>query len=220
MNINLRGGYFMSKMLIEAMAELNEDLVLEEVTALINSNVPALDIIGDLQKGIEIVGKRFEEKLYFMSELIISGEIFKEASEILGETIPSGTSMYGTFVIGTIYGDIHDVGKNIVSTVMSSNDFEVIDLGVDVPTEKFIEAIRHYRPKVIAISCLLTNCFDNVKECIKAIEEAGLRKDTKILIGGGPLDEDACKYVNADTVCKTAQKTVEYCKKIYCNESV
>lgn len=210
----------MSRVLIEAMAELNEDLVVEEVRSLINDNVPALDIIGYLQKGIEIVGKRFEEKVYFMSELIISGEIFKEASEILGEAIPSGTSKYGTFVIGTIYGDIHDVGKNIVSTVMSSNDFEVIDLGVDVSIEKFIEAIKHYKPKVIAISCLLTNCFDNVKECIKAIGDAGLRKDTKILIGGGPLDEETCKYVKADTVCKTAQKTVEYCKKIYDNEFI
>lgn len=210
----------MSKILIEAMAELNEDLVIEEVTALMNNNVPALDIIGYLQKGIEIVGKRFEEKVYFMSELIISGEIFKEASQILGEAIPSGTSKYGIFVIGTIYGDIHDVGKNIVSTVMSSNDFEVIDLGVDVPTEKFIEAIKHYRPKVMAISCLLTNCFDNVKECIKAIEDAGLRKETKILIGGGPLDEDTCKYVEADTVCKTAHQTVEYCKKVHDNEFI
>lgn len=205
----------MSRILIDAMAELNEDLVIEEVRSLIDNNVPSLDIIGYLQKGIEIVGKRFEEKIYFMSELIISGEIFKEASEILGEAIPSGSSKYGVFVIGTIYGDIHDVGKNIVSTVMSSNDFEVIDLGVDVTTERFIEAIQYYKPKVMAISCLLTNCYDNVKECIKAIDDAGLRKDTKILIGGGPLDEATCKYVKADTVCKTALQTVEYCKKIY-----
>lgn len=205
----------MSKKLVEAMAELNEDIVIEEVKTLISRNVPALEIIGYLQEGIGVVGKRFEEKKYFMSELIISGEIFKEASDILGETIPSGTSKYGVFVIGTIYGDIHDVGKNIVSTVMSSNDFEVVDLGVDVPTEKYIEAIKQYKPKVIGISCLLTNCFDNVKECIQAIEDAGLRKDVKVLIGGGPLDKDTCKYVKADTVCKTAQQTVEYCKKTY-----
>ncbi|WP_411681748.1 B12-binding domain-containing protein [Clostridium thailandense] len=205
----------MSKILIEAMAELNEDLVIEEVKNLMNNNVPAMDIISYLQKGIEIVGKRFEEKIYFMSELIISGEIFKEASEILGTAIPTGTSKYGIFVIGTIYGDIHDIGKNIVSTVMSGNDFEVIDLGVDVPPEKFIEAIRNYKPKAVAISCLLTNCFDNVKKCIEDIEASGLRNETKIVIGGGPLDEDTCKYVKADVICKTAQQTVEYCKKMY-----
>lgn len=203
----------MSKKLVEAMAELNEDLVIAEVKNLISRNIPVLKIIGYLQEGIGIVGKRFEEKKYFMSELIISGEIFKEASKILGETIPSGTSKYGIFVIGTIYGDIHDVGKNIVNTFMSSNDFEVVDLGVDVPPERFIEAIKQYKPKVVGISCLLTNCFDNVKECIQAIEDAGLRKEVKILIGGGPVDEGTCKYVGADAVCKTAQQTVEYCKE-------
>jgi dimethylamine corrinoid protein len=203
----------MSNKLVEAMAELNEDLVIAEVKDLINRNIPVLEIIGYLQEGIVIVGKRFQEKIYFMSELIISGEIFKEVSEILGGTIPSGTSKYGVFVIGTIYGDIHDVGKNIVNTFMSSNDFEVVDLGVDVPIEKFIEAIKHYKPKVVGISCLLTNCFDNLKECIQAIEDAGLRKEVKILIGGGVVDEDTCKYVGADTVCKTAQQTVEYCKE-------
>jgi methanogenic corrinoid protein MtbC1 len=207
----------MSKKLVEAMAELDEDTVLAEVKNLISSHVPALDIIGYLQEGISIVGKRFEERTYFMSELIISGEIFKEVSDILGERIPSGTSKYGTFVVGTIYGDIHDIGKNIVSTVMSSNDFEVIDLGVDVLAEKYIEAIKQYRPKVIGISCLLTNGFDNVKECIEKIEKEGLRKYVKVLIGGGPLDEEARKYVKADVVCKTAQETVEYCKKIYDN---
>lgn len=203
----------MSNKLVEAMAELNEDLVIAEVKDLINRNIPVLEIIGYLQEGIVIVGKRFQEKIYFMSELIISGEIFKEVSEILGGTIPSGTSKYGVFVIGTIYGDIHDVGKNIVNTFMSSNDFEVVDLGVDVPIEKFIEAINQYKPKVVGISCLLTNCFDNVKECIQAVEDAGLRKEVKILIGGGPVDEDTRKYVGADAVCKTAQQTVEYCKE-------
>lgn len=203
----------MSKKLVEAMAELDEDLVIAEVKKLIDRNIPVLKIVGYLQEGIVIVGKRFEEKKYFMSELIISGEIFKEVSKILGETIPYGTSKYGIFVIGTIYGDIHDVGKNIVNTFMSSNDFEVVDLGVDVPPEKFIEAIKQYKPKVVGISCLLTNCFDNVKECIQAIEDAGLRKEIKILVGGGPVDEDTCKYVGADVVCKTAQQTVEYCKE-------
>lgn len=205
----------MSKELIEAMSELDEDKVIAQVKALIKNHVSPMDIIGYLQKGISIVGKRFEERIYFMSELIISGEIFKEASDILGETILPGTSKHGIFVIGTIYGDIHDIGKNIVSIVMSSNDFEVIDLGVDVPTEKFIEAIRKYRPEVVAISCLLTNGFDNVKECIQRIEQEGLREYVKVLIGGGPMSEEAREYVKADVVCKTAQETVEYCKKVY-----
>jgi methylmalonyl-CoA mutase cobalamin-binding domain/chain len=205
---------FMSKKLVEAMADLEEDAVLAEVKALKAQNVPALDIIAYLQEGMSIVGKRFEEKEYFLSELIMSAEIFNEASQLLGGGMGgAGSSKYGTFVMGTIYDDIHDIGKNIVTTVMSSNGFNVIDLGVDVPTAKYVEAIKQYKPKVIGISCLLTTAFDNIKECIQTLEKEGLRKDIKILIGGGPVDEATCKYVGADHVCKNAQETVEYSKK-------
>ncbi|MCR4435993.1 MAG: cobalamin-dependent protein [Clostridiales bacterium] len=204
----------MSKKLVEAMADLEEDAVLAEVKALKAQNVPALDIIAYLQEGMSIVGKRFEEKEYFLSELIMSAEIFNEASQLLGGGMGgAGSSKYGTFVMGTIYDDIHDIGKNIVTTVMSSNGFNVIDLGVDVPTAKYVEAIKQYKPKVIGISCLLTTAFDNIKECIQTLEKEGLRKDIKILIGGGPVDEATCKYVGADHVCKNAQETVEYSKK-------
>lgn len=203
----------MSTKLINAMADLEEEIVLEEVKSLKEQKVPSLEIISFLQEGMGIVGKRFEEKEYFLSELIMSAEIFNEASEILGGAGEETSSKYGTFVIGTIYDDIHDIGKNIVSTVMKSNGFNVIDLGVDVPTAKFIEAIKEYKPKVVGISCLLTTCFDNIKECISSIEAAGLRKDLKILIGGGPVDEATGKYVGADHVCKNAQQTVDLCKK-------
>ena len=204
----------MSKRLVESMADLDEDVVLEEVKALKEQGVDPLDIIASLQEGMGIVGKRFEEKEYFLSELIMSAEVFNEASQLLGGMEQSGSSKYGVFVLGTIYDDIHDIGKNIVTTVMRSNGFEVIDLGVDVPTARFIEAIKEYKPKVVGISCLLTTCFDNVKECIEAIEDAGLRNDTKILIGGGPVDEATGKYVKADVVAKNAQNTVDYCKEL------
>lgn len=205
----------MNEVLINAMADLNEDLVIDEVNSLLKANVPVMNIIGYLQKGIEIVGKRFQEKKYFMSELIISGEIFKEASNILENFMPSGTPKDGVFVIGTIYGDIHDIGKNIVCTAMNNNDFKVIDLGTDVSTEKFIRAIKEYHPKVIAISCLLTNCFENLKECIQSIKSTEFGNEVKILIGGGVLDDQVREYVNADFFCKTVQETVQYCKEIY-----
>lgn len=203
----------MSKKLVEAMADLDEDVVLAEVKALKAQGTPALDIIASLQEGMEIVGNRFEKKEYFLSELIMSAEVFNEASEIIGGMGETGKSKNGIFVIGTIYDDIHDIGKNIVTTVMRSNGFEVIDLGVDIPTDKFIEAVKQYKPKVVGISCLLTTCFDNVKECIKAIGDAGLRESTKVLVGGGPVDDAAGEYMGADIVCKNAQQTVEYCKK-------
>jgi dimethylamine corrinoid protein len=113
--------------------------------------VDPLDIIAYLQEGMGIVGKRFEDKEYFLSELIMSAEIFNEASKLIGGAAASGTSKYGNFVMGTIYDDIHDIGKNIVTTVMRSNGFNVIDLGVDVPTAKYIEAIKEHKPKCIGI---------------------------------------------------------------------
>ncbi|MDW8803131.1 cobalamin-dependent protein [Clostridium sp. A1-XYC3] len=203
----------MSKRLVEAMAALDEDVVLEEVQSLKNRGVEPLEIIESLQEGMSIVGKRFESKEYFLSELIMSAEVFNEATKLFGGMDKSGKSKNGVFVLGTIYDDIHDIGKNIVTTVMRSNGFEVIDLGVDVSTAKFIEAIRQYKPKVVGISCLLTTCFDNVKECIQAIKDAGLRNGVKVLIGGGPIDEATGKYVKADIVAKNAQNTVDYCKQ-------
>ncbi|MBV7273477.1 cobalamin-dependent protein [Clostridium sp. PL3] len=203
----------MSKKLIEAMADLDEDVVLEEVKALKDQGVSPLEIIESLQEGMGIVGKRFEEKEYFLSELIMSAEVFNEASQLLGGVGQAGEAKNGVFVLGTIYDDIHDIGKNIVTTVMRSNGFEVIDLGVDVPTAKFIEAIKKHKPKVVGISCLLTTCFDNVKECIQAIEDEGLRNDVKVLIGGGPVDEATGKYVKADVIAKNAQNTVDYCRQ-------
>ncbi len=217
-NINLiiaKGEIGMSQILIQAMADLNEDVVLEEVRSLKGQNVDPLEIVAALQEGMRIVGNRFEEKEYFLSELIMAAEIFNEASQMLGGAGEGSESKYGAFVMGTIYDDIHDIGKNIVSTIMSSNGFRVIDLGVDASTAKYIEAIKEYKPKAIGISCLLTTCFDNIKECITSIETAGLRDGLTIIIGGGPVDEATGKYVKADYVCRNAQQTVDLCKKLY-----
>ncbi len=204
----------MSQKLIDAMADLNEDDVIAEVKTLLAGGVANLDIISALQAGMGIVGKRYEEKEYYLSELIMSASIFEEAGKLLGPGGAGGGSKYGTFLIGTIYQDVHDIGKNIVTAVLSSNGFNVVDIGVDVPTATFLEAIRKHDPKVIGISCLLTTCFANVQECIKAIEAAGLRDGRRILVGGGPVDEAAGKYMGADAVCKDAMAAVNYCKDV------
>ncbi len=205
----------MNDKLITAMADLDEEKVLYEVKTELDKKTPAMDIITMLQAGMGIVGKRFEEKEYYLSELIMSSEVFQAATNLFGGLAPGNfNSKYGTFVMGTIYGDIHDIGKNIVTTVMSSNGINVIDIGIDVSTEKYIEAIKTNKPKAIGISCLLTTAFDNIKECIQSIEKAGLRKDLKIIIGGGPVDKVTGEYVGADMVCKNPQQAVEYCKTI------
>lgn len=199
----------------KALGELNEEAVLKGTQELYDKGVPALDILAALQKGMEHVGRKFEAKEYFLSELIMSADIFKSAANILGDAFTADNSkQLGTVVIGTVKDDIHDIGKDIVVTILKCNGFNVIDLGVDVPHEKFVEAVKENKPQVIGMSCLLTTAFDNMRDAIAAIEAAGLREGRKILIGGGPTDEKVCAYVKADGVCKSAQEAVEACKKI------
>lgn len=199
----------------KALAELDEDSVLDGVKGLFEQGVLIFDILAALQKGMEEVGKKFEAKEYFLSELIMSADVFKEATGLLGDAFKTNASeTLGTVVMGTVKEDIHDIGKDIVVTILKCNGFNVIDLGVDVPYEKFVEAIKEHNPKIIGLSCLLTSAFDNMKGTIVAIEEAGLREGRTILIGGGPTDQKVLEYVNADMVCMNAQEAVETCKKI------
>lgn len=199
----------MSEIIVEALSELREDELLEAVRTEHDKGVPALDIVGQLQKGMRVIGDRFERQEYFLSEMIMASEIFKEAVAILGEEFAAaGDAKYGTFVIGTIFGDIHDIGKDIVASTLSCNGFKVVDLGVEVPAEKWIAAIKEQKPRVIGISSLLTTAFDNIKKAIKEIDEAGLRSKVKILVGGGPMTQEVCDYVGADGYGKDVQAAI------------
>lgn len=199
----------MNQKIIDAMADLEDEQLMEEVEKAWKAGTPAQEIIADLQKGLDIVGDRFASREYFLSELMMSADLFNEASEIFGgEEESDSADTLGTFVIGTVETDIHDIGKNIVASVMKSNGFKVIDLGVDVPVQTFVDAVRKYQPQVIGMSCLLTTCFDAMKRTIAAIREAGLDQGRLLLIGGGPVDDKTVQYVNADARCETAQVTV------------
>lgn len=205
----------MPQTLINAMADLDLKAVAQELRECQTQQIPSLELFQNLQEGLNIVGQRYEEKVYHLSELIMSAEIFKEAMGLLeGDVGPMEPETKGIFVTGTIYGDTHDIGKNIVTTVMSCNGFKVVDLGVNVSTPKFLEAIRKHRPQVLGISCLLTTAIESVKECIGTIRAEGLDKDLKILIGGSPCDQAAANYVGADAYCRTAQDSVLYSKKL------
>ena len=205
----------MTHKLVEALSNLREGEVLAEIKELKEGNIPLVEMIQLLQEGMSIVGSRFEAGEYYLSELILSSDIFKQAIDLLGERFEDQSlSKYGTFVIGTVFGDIHDIGKNIVTNILRCNGFKVIDLGVNVPTKTFVEAIEEYKPNILGISCLLTTGFENMKATVKAIEDAGLRSDLKVLIGGGPVNQTACSYVGADGFSTNAQETVGLCKKI------
>jgi methanogenic corrinoid protein MtbC1 len=197
------------------MGDLEEEKALVLVKDKLGSGEPALGILEELQAGMNIVGGRFESGEYFLSELIFAADIFKKAGAPLQEELKgSAQKTLGTLVLGTVKNDIHDFGKDIVATVMSSNGINVVDLGVNVEHEKFVEAIKQSGATLVGMSCLLTTVFDDMMEAIKAIEAAGLRDQVTILIGGGPVDQACADYVGADYYCKTAQDGVIAAKKV------
>ena len=204
-----------SSPLAQAIGDLEEDKAVSLVADKLAQGEPALGILEELQAGMSLVGERFEAGEYFLSELIYSADIFKKAGAPLQDELKNAVQKsYGTLVLGTVKNDIHDFGKDIVATVMSSNGIKVVDLGVNVEHQAFIDAIKEHKPELVGMSCLLTTVFDDMKEAIATIAAAGLRDQVKILIGGGPVDAACADYVGADYYCKTAQDGVSAAKKI------
>jgi len=180
--------------------------------------IDPLDVVEKaLRPAMGVVGEKFEEGEFFLSELIVSGQLFKEImSEIIEPRLGVGEAgrRLGTVVIGTVKGDLHDIGKNIVATMLRIAGFEVIDLGVDVPTEKFVEAVEKYRPDILGMSALLTTVIDEIKHVIDALKSKGLRDKVKIVVGGAAVTESFAKEVGADGYGKDAVEAVRVCKKL------
>jgi dimethylamine corrinoid protein len=201
--------------LAQAVGDLEEDKAVVLVQDKLAKGEPALSILEELQAGMTIVGERFEAGEYYLSELIYAADIFKKAGAPLQDELKtSAPSTCGTLVLGTVKNDIHDFGKDIVATVMSSNGLKVVDLGVNVEHQAFVDAIKESGATLVGMSCLLTTVFDEMRETIKTIEAAGLRDQVTILIGGGPVDEATREYVGADYYCRTAQDGVAAAKRV------
>ena len=201
--------------LAQALGDLDEATAVSLVEEKLACGEDPLSIVEELQAGMGMVGERFEGGEYFLSELIYAADIFKKAGSPLQEGLKSAAqSTVGTLVLGTVKNDIHDFGKDIVGTVMTSNGIRVIDLGVNVEHEAFVTAIREHHPELVGLSCLLTTVFDDMKATISAIKDAGLRDQVTILIGGGPVDEATCDYVGADVYCRTAHDGVVAAKRV------
>jgi len=162
---------------------------------------------------MEQVGKRYESGEYYLAELIISAHIFSSAVGPLDSALTAGceAKKLGTVVIGTVKGDIHDIGKNIVATLLNCNGFKVIDLGVDVEVSTFVDAVKASKPQVVGMGCLLTTSFRAMKAAVAAVRATD--PSVTILIGGGPIDGTVCKYVGADDYCKNAYAAVAAAKK-------
>lgn len=201
----------MSEELKNLIIELKEEEAVAQVKERIQKGEDALKILEEVRAAMDIVGKKFEEKEFFLPDLIMSGDILEQITEILAPELKEGAEaeVKGEIILGTVKGDIHDIGKDIVKFMLEANGFKVHDLGVDVPKEKFIEALKKENARILALSGFLTLAFDAMKETVKKVENEGLRDDIKIMIGGGQMDEDLREYVGADAYGKDAVKAVQ-----------
>ena len=204
----------MSEKLVDAIVNMKEEDAISITTELIEAGGDPMKILDACREAVGVVGKRFEEGTYFLPELIMAGEMLSKISTIVKPKL-QGTQeakKAGKVLIGTVEGDIHDIGKDIVTFMLDVNGFDVLDLGIDIPPAKFVEAIKDFEPEVVGLSGFLTLAFDSMVETVKAIKDAGLRDKVKIMIGGGQIDEVIKEYTGADAYGLDATAAVNLTK--------
>ena len=205
----------MTEDLVKMIADLEEEAALRIVKERLSEGEDPAKILEDSRNAMDIVGKRFADGEYFIPDLIYSGEILKEITEIVKPRIDRATQTkrLGKFVLGTVAGDIHDIGKDIVAFMLDVNGFEVYDLGIDVPSQKFVDKINETGARIVGLSGFLTLAFDSMKETVEAIKAAGLRDKVKIMIGGGQIDDEVRKYSGADAYGQDAMTGIALAKE-------
>ncbi|HEY5528904.1 MAG TPA: cobalamin-dependent protein [Thermoleophilia bacterium] len=202
--------------LVEAMANMKEKDALRIVDEMLERGEDPNQILALTSEAMGVVGERYQDGTYFLPELIMSGEMLKKIGEVLKPHLATQTDQaakLGTVVLGTVRGDIHDIGKDIVGFMLEVNGFEVIDIGIDQPEAKFVEAVKAHHPQVLALSGFLSVAFDSMKSTVQEVDAAGLRKDLKIIIGGGQMDETVRAYTGADAFGDDAMAAVAFAKK-------
>jgi methanogenic corrinoid protein MtbC1 len=198
--------------IVDAFINLDESATLQHVKSMLALGVNPVEILEECRKGMLAVGERFERGDFFLSEMIMASEIYKQVTEqIKPYLITSASKTNGKIVIGTVEGDIHDIGKNILISLLEVEGFNIVDLGVDVPPERFVEAIREHNPNIIGMSCLLSTSIETMKSTVDAIVEAGLRDKIRIIIGGGRLERNAAEYIKPDAYTDNAAQGVKMC---------
>jgi len=205
------------KQLIAWLADMDEEQALARAKKmLLEDGVNPVRVLELCRAAMDIVGKRFEDGEYFLPELVLAGEMLDQVGAIAKPLIKQGdgeaAKKLGKVLIGTVHGDLHDIGKNIVSFMLDINGFEVKDIGVDVPVETFIEEINAFQPDIVGLSGFLTLAFDSMKETIAAFGEAGIRGKFKVMIGGGQIDETVRAYTGADAFGVNAVEAVSLSK--------
>ena len=205
------------KMITETLIAGDGDKLLELVQAALDAGISAKDILQKgLIVGMDIVGEKMECGDMFIPEVLMSAQAMSMSVEILKPLLAEGdSSSAGKVIIGTVKGDLHDIGKNLVSMMMESAGFEVIDLGVDVAPEKFVEAIKTHKPTIVGLSALLTTTMPMMKKSIMSIEESGLRDTLKIIVGGAPVNQSFADEIGADGYAPDAGAASKLAKALY-----
>lgn len=199
--------------LTQAVGDLDESTVMEMVSGFVATNPTneeAQKVVQACQQGMSIVGDLFEKNEYFVGDLIFAGEILSQTIEVLKPVLGGEASQkIGTIVVGTVEGDLHDIGKNIFVGMAEAAGFEVIDLGIDIPASTFVEKVKEVKPQLVGMSGVLTLSLDSMKAVVNELSQAGLRDDLKVIIGGNPVSEDACKYIGADAYTLNAAEGIK-----------
>ena len=203
----------MSNSIPQALEEFNGEVVLGLVKQRLDADESPILLVSDLQEGMRLVGERFSNGRYFLSELIMSADLFTRAMKMI-EPYMAGQSIEhrGCIVVGTPKGDIHDLGKNIFCTVARGSGFEVHDLGVDVPSHRFIEAVEELKPQILGFSALITTAFDEMKNVVDGLAARGLRDRLKVIVGGGVTTDTVKRHIGADFQTIDALVGLEQCK--------
>jgi 5-methyltetrahydrofolate--homocysteine methyltransferase len=205
----------MDEDLVALISELKKKEAIEVTQQRLSAGEDPLQILDDARKAMQIVGGRFSDGTYFIPDLVYSGKILGEIADILkpGLSQMPESKKLGKIVIGTVAGDLHDIGKDLVTFMLDVNGFDVYDLGIDVQPQTFVEKIKEIQPDIIGMSGFLTSVYQAMKDTVDAIAEAGLRDTVKIMIGGGVMDDEIKKYSGADAYGPDAMAAVGLARK-------
>ncbi len=200
------------KELVNILLDFGGEKIVEYCEEELEKGITPYEIFNDLSRGLDEIGRRYEKGRFFTSDLIVSGSNMKKAIEMLRPRFKmEDAPVKGRVLVGTVKGDVHDIGKTIFSIMLQANGFEVIDLGVDVSKEAFVKEVEEKRPDVLAMSALLTSTMSNMKAVIDALKEKGLRDEVKIIVGGRPISREYAEEIGADEYGKDAVEGVRKC---------
>jgi 5-methyltetrahydrofolate--homocysteine methyltransferase len=205
----------------EVLGKVNSCIVNFDVEGLrqacreaLDEGIPPAEIFREMARGMEVIGRNYERGEYYLSELIAAGETMKEGMRIVEPHLKTADyKAAGKVLIGTVKGDLHDIGKDIVIALLKSAGFEVVDLGIDVPSEKFVEEVRRVKPDILGLSGLLTPSMMEMENVIRRLTQEGLREKVKVILGGYPIKEDFARKVGADAGVNDVALGVKICKE-------